>query len=428
MTKSWCVLMGMAALAVWVPSPVCAQEFASPPQPVNSSPPLTGSAALAPPAYTQQQIDQMIAPIALYPDSLIAPITMAATYPLEVVEAHRWLQNPQNAALKGDQLATALAALPWDPSVKSLVAFPQIITMMDNNLQWTEQLGDAFLAQQAAVMDSVQRLRQMAQSSGNLNSTPQQSVSTQDGAYVIQPANPETVYIPTYNPAIVYGAWPWPDYPPYYFPPPPGFVYANEGFIGFGFGIGVVDWLWGWNHWDWRDHRIGIDDRRFAEINHNHSGPSSGVWQHDPFHRHGVPYHSDVARQQFQAASNAARRNFRGFAEGTPSGAGQSVGRSFGAASQQFRSQSARPNFQSRASQISAPQSAIRSRTMVSAPQRSGAPIFESFSRGSEVHAQAARGSFSRSSMPHVQPGGAGRAATGGGGHAGSGYGNGRGR
>ena len=129
-------------------------------------------------ALTAEQLDQLVAPIALYPDPLIAQILMAATYPLEVVEADRWLRIPANAALKGDALTAALQQQPWDPSVKSLVPFPQLLRMMDSNLHWTEQLGDAFLAQQADVMDAVQRLRQRAQAAGSLASTPQQTVST----------------------------------------------------------------------------------------------------------------------------------------------------------------------------------------------------------------------------------------------------------
>ena len=128
------------------------------------------------PAYTQGQLDQMLAPIALYPDALVSQILMASTYPLEVVEAERWLEVPENASLTGDALSNALMQQPWDPSVKSLVPFPQVLQMMNQNLQWTEQLGDAFLAQQPAIMDSIQQLRQQAQAAGTLQSTLQQVV------------------------------------------------------------------------------------------------------------------------------------------------------------------------------------------------------------------------------------------------------------
>ena len=160
------------------------------------------------PPLTTAQLDRLVAPIALYPDSLIAQILMAATYPLEVVEADRWLRLPANAALKGDALTAALQQQPWDPSIKSLVAFPQVVHTMDTNLNWTEQLGDAFLAQQPDVMDAVQRLRLRAQAAGSLASTPQQAVSTENQEIMIEPVSPDIVYLPTYNPWCVYGAWP----------------------------------------------------------------------------------------------------------------------------------------------------------------------------------------------------------------------------
>jgi hypothetical protein len=165
---------------------------------------------------TAAQLDQLVAPIALYPDPVIAQIVMAATYPLEVVEADRWLQGPGIATLKGEQLTAALQSQPWDPSVKSLTFFPQLLHMMDSNLHWTEQLGDAFLAQQADIMDTIQRLRQRAQSAGALASTLQQTILTEDQEMAIEPVNPDVIYVPVYNPWCVYGVWPYPDYPPLY--------------------------------------------------------------------------------------------------------------------------------------------------------------------------------------------------------------------
>src|SRR6202051_1378387 len=163
-------------------------------------------------ALSEAQLDQLTAAIALYSDPLIGQVLTAATYPLEVVEAHRWLQDPANAALKGDQLAAALQEQSWDLSVKSLVPFPQILQMMDSNLEWTERIGDAFLPQRDAVMDSIQRLRHRAAAAGSLTSTPQQTVSTEDQDIAIEPANPDVVYVPYYNPDVIYGPWPWPDY------------------------------------------------------------------------------------------------------------------------------------------------------------------------------------------------------------------------
>ena len=161
----------------------------------------------APPIFKAEQLDQLLAPIALYPDALLAQILMAATYPLEIVKADRWLQDPSHANLRGDQLAEAIEAETWDPSVKSLVPFPQILRIMSQELDWTEQLGDAVVAQQPDVMDAVQRLRHEAAAAGTLWSNAQQRVTTERQGIVIEPANPEFVYPPTYNPAGVYGPW-----------------------------------------------------------------------------------------------------------------------------------------------------------------------------------------------------------------------------
>src|SRR5881628_604562 len=184
--------------------------------------------------FTQQELDQMLAPIALYPDSLLSQILMASTYPLEVVEAARW--SRANPSLKGDQAVQAVTQNSWDPSVKSLVAFPQILMMMDDKLNWTERLGDAFLAQQQQVMDTVQNLRQKASAAGNLTTNDQIRVDQQGQSIVVEPANPQVIYVPYYNPMVIYGPWWWPAYPPVYWGPWPGY------FIGPGFGVGFA---WG---------------------------------------------------------------------------------------------------------------------------------------------------------------------------------------
>src|SRR2546422_8365750 len=193
------------------------------------TPPAQRSAAAA-----QPELDQMLAPIALYPDSLLSQIFMASTYPLEVVEAARW--SKANPNLKGQQAVQAVAENTWDPSVKSLVAFPQILKMMDEKLNWMERLGDAFLAQQQEVMDTVQSLRQKASDAGNLTSNDQIRVDQQGPSIVVEPANPQVVYVPYYDPLVMYGPWWWPAYPPVYWAPWPGY------FVGPGFGVGFV---WG---------------------------------------------------------------------------------------------------------------------------------------------------------------------------------------
>ncbi|HMF50189.1 MAG TPA: DUF3300 domain-containing protein, partial [Candidatus Saccharimonadales bacterium] len=186
------------------------------------------------PVFKQEELDQVLAPIALYPDALVSQILIASTYPLEIVQADRFAK--QNASLKGDALTKALEAQTWDPSVKSLVNFPQIVTMMSEKLDWTQKLGDAFLGQQKEVMDTVQSLRAKAQAAGNLKTTKEQTVIVEQKIIRIEPASPQVIYVPAYNPTVVYGAWPYPAYPPYYYPP--GYVAARSAFW-FAAGVGL---------------------------------------------------------------------------------------------------------------------------------------------------------------------------------------------
>src|SRR3989441_2436871 len=189
-------------------------------------------------AATQQELDQMLAPIALYPDSLLSQIFMASSYPLEVVEAARW--SKENPGLKGEEAVKAVEQRDWDPSVKSLAAFPQVLAMMDQELEWTARLGDVFIAQEPQVMETVQSLRQKAYAAGNLRSTQQAYVVQQGDALAIEPASPEMVYVPYYDPRVVYGPWWWPAYPPVYWAPWPGY-YAYPGYaVGFAWGVGIT--------------------------------------------------------------------------------------------------------------------------------------------------------------------------------------------
>jgi hypothetical protein len=295
------LLRGTAiALALALMSPVALLAQGAPPSP-------PGQTDQAAPRYDDAQLDQLLAPIALYPDQLLGQVLMASTYPLEVVEAARWLQDPGNAALRGDELAAALEQQDWDPSVKSLVPFPTVIQMMNDRLEWMQKLGDAFLAQQAEVMDSAQRLRREAADAGKLQSTPQQVVTTQGSDIAIQPADPNVVYVPVYDPGVVYGGWPYPDYPPYFFPPPPGYPYgpALAAGIGFGIGFGVVGSFWGWDDFDWDRHRVHIDRDRFDDMDRHHrerfhrEAVTGDTWQHDPDHRKGVAYHDPISQQKF---------------------------------------------------------------------------------------------------------------------------------
>lgn len=264
------------------------------------------------PAFTQQELDQMLAPIALYPDSLLSQILMASTYPLEIVEASRW--SKANPNLKGEQAVQAVAENTWDPSVKSLVAFPQILMMMDEKLNWTERLGDAFLAQQQQVMDTVQNLRQKASAAGNLTSNDQIRVDQQGQSIAIEPANPQVVYVPYYNPAVMYGPWWWPAYPPVYWGPWPGYFYGPRFGVGFAWGLGIgigQGFFFGGFNWPYRHINIvNVNNFYYHPVNVNRGT----VWAHDPVHRRGVPYRDLALRQQFSrmSASPEMRREFRG--------------------------------------------------------------------------------------------------------------------
>lgn len=198
---------------------------------------------------TEAQLAALVAPIALYPDPLVAQVLMASTYPVEVAEAYNW--QKQNSQLKGDSLNQALQQQNWDPSVKSLASFPPVLGMMGSELNWTQNLGDAVLAQQSDVMAAIQALRAKAKAAGALQSNAQQTVTSQGSGsnetIIIQPANPQVVYVPTYNPNVVYGGWPYPSYPPYTYYPP-GYV-AGTALLSFGLGMAVGAALWGGCRW-----------------------------------------------------------------------------------------------------------------------------------------------------------------------------------
>jgi hypothetical protein len=195
------------------------------------------------------ELDQLVAPIALYPDKLLSEVLMASAYPLEVVQAQRWFEANKN--LKGDELRAAVDKQPWDESIKSLVAAPSVLEMMNTNLDWTQKLGDAVVAQQADVMDAIQRLRAKAQSNKMLTSTKEQTVKVEQvqGKQVIaiEPTEPNTVYVPYYDPSVVYGAWPYADYPPYYFAAPPYLGAFIATGLAFGAGYALGSWGGYWN-------------------------------------------------------------------------------------------------------------------------------------------------------------------------------------
>jgi hypothetical protein len=281
------------------------------------------------PTFKPEELEQLVAPIALYPDGLLAQVLMASTYPLEVVEAARFAKA--NPKLKEEALDKALQQQSWDPSVKSLLSFPQVLEMMDQKLDWTQKLGDAFLAQQKDVMDAVQRLRTKAQAEGNLKSNEQQTVTVEEQppasgsqVIVIQPANPQVVYVPTYNPTVVYGAWPYPAYPPAYYYPP-GYV-ATAAFVSFGVGMAVGAAYWGGCNWGHGD--VDINTNRYNNFNQNvtqnynrsdvKNKVEGGKWQHNPEHRKGVEYRDRGTQDRFgrgQSGNASTRDAYRGRAE-----------------------------------------------------------------------------------------------------------------
>jgi uncharacterized protein DUF3300/endosialidase-like protein len=250
------------------------------------------------PLLSAAQLDQLVAPIALYPDPLLAQVLMASTYPLEVVQADRFAKAKK--ALKGDKLTQALDKQDWDASVKQLVSTPTVLAMMSDQLDWTEKLGDAVLAQQADLMDAIQRLRGQAQANGKLVTTKQQKVTVSQEAnkqaIEIEPAAPDIVYVPYYDPAVVYGAWPYPDYPPYYYPPPAGYIYGGAIARGLAWGaaFAVGNEIWDNIDWDRGDINVNIDRNVNRNVERNFQ-----KWEHNSYHRRGVSYNSDTVRNKF---------------------------------------------------------------------------------------------------------------------------------
>jgi hypothetical protein len=297
MSCAWLVCAILLAVAVRV-TPVNAQGAT--PQPAE------------PPPLSKEQLEQVVAPIALYPDDLLSQVLMASTYPLEVVQAARWAA--QNPKVTGKALEDAMAKQTWDPSVKGLVAVPQTLQMMSDKLDWTQQLGDAFLDDQAAVLDAVQRLRQRAEGAGNLKTSQQMKVSKVSmpapsgqpvERIVVERADPQIAYVPVYDPAVAYGAWPYPAYPPYYYEPP-GWVPGTFAYGAMGFAAGAVVGAAIWGGANWGAGNVNINASRYNSFNRTNVG--SGNWNHNGAHRGNVPYRNNAAAQKFggQSAGNRA--------------------------------------------------------------------------------------------------------------------------
>jgi hypothetical protein len=276
--------------------------------------------------FLAEELDQMMAPLALYPDALLAQVLMASTYPGDVADAVTWSTEHPDAS--GDAAVRQVESQPWDPSVQSLVAFPAVLVTLGQDPAWVQRVGDAFLAQPDAVMDSVQRLRRQAQAAGNLESSEQQKVTVQPAestttvaqpaasqTIIIESADPQVVYVPSYNPTVVYGTWPYPSYPPVYYPPPPGYYFGSALVTGLGFaaGVAIIDSLWGDCNWGRGD--VDIDINRYNNINRNRQiNANQNKWQHNAVNRDGVPYRDRTSREQYgqRLAGSEQRDALRG--------------------------------------------------------------------------------------------------------------------
>ena len=304
--------------------------------------PTLAQAPTEPKPFSPEELDQMLAPIALYDDALLSQVLMAAGYPLEIVEAARW--SAANPNLKGDAAVTAVADKTWDVSVKSLVAFPSVLKQLSDHLDWTQKLGDALIGQQADVATSIQRLRAKAAAAGTLKTGKEQTVTTQtqgsETTIAIQPTNPEVVYVPTYDPNTAYGQWSNPSYPPTSYPTGPT---GGALMSGLAWGVGIAAAGAMFSSWNWNSggsgNYVNVNANRATNIDRNYNRANVGTggrWQHDASHRKGVAYRDPAARQQYGQNRPGAdqRQQFRGQADqaarpggaGGPGGAGRPGG------------------------------------------------------------------------------------------------------
>jgi len=267
--------------------------------------------------YSREELAQMLAPIALYPDTLLTQVLMASTYPIEVIEADRWRKN--NPELKDEGLDEALLAQDWDPSVKAVCHFPSILALMSERITETTNIGNAFLVQESEVMDMIQELRAKARQQGNLTTNAEQKVVVEKETIIIEPANPRVIYVPYYDPFSIYGPWWYPAYPPYYWGPP-----------GLGIGVGISFWpgfnfgfsFGNWSYFDWYHHTIYIHvHKRPRYVRHDRWMVKPGPWQHAPRHRRGVAYRDkNTARKYGQQPRRL--REFRPDTRGFPEASG----------------------------------------------------------------------------------------------------------
>ena len=252
---------------------------------------------------TNDQLDSLVAPIALFPDPLLSQTLVASTYPLEVVQLQQWLEK--NKGLKDQALVDAVKKQDWDPSIQGLAALPDVVKRLADDIKWTTDLGNAFLAQQAEVMEAVQRMRKKAQDKGNLKTTEQQKVETQTveskQVIVIEQSNPEVIYVPSYNPTVIYGAPLYPYPPIYYPPPPPPGYYAGGLLISFGIGVAMgAAFHGGWGYGcGWGHGNVNVNIHNDFNRNTNINRGGNNTWNHNPQHRGGAPYSDRATANKF---------------------------------------------------------------------------------------------------------------------------------
>jgi hypothetical protein len=357
----------------------------------------------ASPKLSSDQLDSLVAPIALYPDPMLSQTLVASTYPLEIVQLQQWLEKHKD--LKDKALADAVQKENWDPSIQAMAGLPEVVKQLADNIKWTSDLGNAFLAQQEDVMGAVQRMRKKAMDAGNLKTTEQQKVETKvvesKTVVVVEQANPQVVYVPSYNPVVVYGPPVYP-YPPIAYPPP-GY-YAAGMAISFGVGVAMgAMWGGGWGYgcgWGHNDVNININNN-FQRNNINNINRSGGnrvnagnTWQHNPQHRGGAPY-----------SDRATANKYGGSARGDSPGARQNQSQ-LGGGRQQAGTMDRGSGGLSRSSDMSANRGGgggdrVGNRSVPNSPSASDRSAFggaSSRSNGSSARASSQRGSSSMGS------------------------------
>ena len=408
--------------------------------------------------FSKEQLDQMTAQVALYPDSLLSQLLMATTYPDEFAEAYKWSKAHPDA--KGDDAVKMVENEDWDPSVASMVAFPEVLITLGEKTEWVKNMGDAFLAQPKDVMDSVQRLRAQAEKAGNLKSNEQVKVTNEPtpppepGApppqappppqtIIIEPAQPSVVYVPTYNPTVVYGVWPYPAYPPYYYPTPPGYWFSRTVATGiaWGIGIGVSNALWGGCNWGRGD--VNVNVNRYNNINTNRQINANGSranWNHNPEHRKADYRGGSATRQnldnKYQSGNREQYRGKDASRDASRERAAQTMqsrGIDSPGGSARDRAQTMDRDARSQGQNFDrgAAQQRAQSADRGAAQQRAQSASHDNALRGAnsgQARAQADRGASSRASAQNYGGGGGARAGGGGGGGGARGGGGGGGR